>query len=139
MSSLYPVLGYTGLVVMAIMSYALIRHRSELVNEGERRTRAVALAKGEDPEEETGYVATESSNNSDRENPGNPKDYAMHIPDQTAEAEEANKDESNAASGKNLDELAGDSNLDDDEFKKAVADEVEGSEGDKGRSIQDLL
>ncbi len=138
-SSLYPVLGYTGLVVMAIMSYALIRHRSELVNEGERRTRAVALAKGEDPEEETGYVATESSNNSDRENPGNPKDYAMHIPDQTAEAEEANKDESNAASGKNLDELAGDSNLDDDEFKKAVADEVEGSEGDKGRSIQDLL
>lgn len=137
-SSLYPILGYLGLLVMAVMTIALIRHRAEIKDEGERRARAVALAKGTDPEAETGYVDHETSNNSDRENPGNPKDYAMHVPDQTARDEEANKDDSNAASGKDVEELADDSNLDSDQFKEALQDEVETGE-DKGRSIKDLL
>lgn len=138
-SSLYPILGYLGLFVMAVMTVVYFRHRGELKDEGERRARAVALAQGVDPEEETGYVRRETSNNSDRENPGNPKGYASHIPDQTAEQEKRNVDDGNAASGKDIDQLAEESNLDADEFKEALEDEVGPDDQDAPRGLNDLL
>lgn len=138
-NSLYPILGYLGLFVMAVMTLVYFRHRGELKAEGERRARAVALAQGNDPEEETGYVHRETSNNSDRDNPGNPKGYASHVPDQTAEQERQNVDEANPASGKDIEELAEESNLDPEEFKEALEQEAESSGGDAARNINDLL
>ncbi|MBF4548407.1 hypothetical protein IRY31_10080 [Corynebacterium afermentans subsp. lipophilum] len=86
-SSLYPILGYLGLFVMAVMTVTYLRHRSELKDEGERRADAV-------------------------------------------EAED----------GPEVDELATESNLEDDEFKDALQEEVESSEDDnKRRSLNDLL
>lgn len=74
-SRLYPILGYLGLFVMAVMAVVYFRHRAELKEEGERRAQAVEAAKDE----------TESDG---------------------------------------VEDLAGESNLDDDEFKDAVEDEV---------------
>ncbi|WP_070473138.1 MULTISPECIES: hypothetical protein [unclassified Corynebacterium] len=86
-NSLYPILGYLGLFVMAVMTVTYLRHRDELKDEGERRADAV-------------------------------------------EAED----------GKEVDDLASDSNLDEDEFKDALQEEVEASEDDnKRRSLNDLL
>ena len=84
-SSLYPILGYLGLFVMAVMTVVYLRHRSELKEEGERR----------------------------------------------AEAVEGESD---------VDELASDSNLEDEEFKDALQDEVDDAdEKDQKRSLNDLL
>lgn len=86
-SSLYPILGYLGLFVMAVMTVTYLRHRSELKDEGERRADAVE-----------------------------------------------------AGDGKEVDDLASESNLEDDEFKDAVQEEVESSDDDnKRRSLNDLL
>ena len=86
-SSLYPILGYLGLFVMAVMTAVYLKHRKELKDEGERRADAV------EGEGET-----------------------------------------------DVDELASDSNLDDDEFKDAVQEEVDGADDkDKPRSLNDLL
>lgn len=84
-NSLYPILGYLGLFVMAVMTVMYLRHRSELKEEGERR----------------------------------------------AEAVEGESD---------VDELASDSNLEDEEFKDALQDEVDDAdEKDQKRSLNDLL
>ena len=86
-NSLYPILGYLGLFVMAVMTVTYLRHRDELKDEGERRADAV-------------------------------------------EAED----------GQEVEDLATESNLEDDEFKDAVQEEVESSEDDnKRRSLNDLL
>lgn len=86
-NSLYPILGYLGLFVMAVMTVTYLRHRDELKDEGERRADAV-------------------------------------------EAED----------GPEVDELATESNLEEDEFKDALQEEVESSEDDSGRrSLNDLL
>ena len=86
-NSLYPILGYLGLFVMAVMTVTYLRHRDELKDEGERRADAV-------------------------------------------EAED----------GPEVDELATESNLEDDEFKDALQEEVESSEDDnERRSLNDLL
>ena len=86
-SSLYPILGYLGLFVMAVMTVTYLRHRSELKDEGGRRADAVE-----------------------------------------------------AGDGKEVDDLASESNLEDDEFKDAVQEEVESSDDDnKRRSLNDLL
>ena len=86
-NSLYPILGYLGLFVMAVMTVTYLRHRNELKDEGERRADAV-------------------------------------------EAED----------GPEVDELATESNLEDDEFKDALQEEVESSEDDnERRSLNDLL
>ena len=86
-NSLYPILGYLGLFVMAVMTVTYLRHRDELKDEGERRADAV-------------------------------------------EAED----------GQEVDDLATDSNLEDDEFKDALQEEVESSDDDnKRRSLNDLL
>ena len=86
-NSLYPILGYLGLFVMAVMTVTYLRHRDELKDEGERRADAV-------------------------------------------EAED----------GPEVDELANESNLEDDEFKDALQEEVESSEDDnERRSLNDLL
>lgn len=86
-NSLYPILGYLGLFVMAVMTVTYLRHRDELKDEGERRADAV-------------------------------------------EAED----------GQEVDDLAAESNLEEDEFKDAVQEEVESSEDDnKRRSLNDLL
>ena len=86
-NSLYPILGYLGLFVMAVMTVTYLRHRDELKDEGERRADAV-------------------------------------------EAED----------GQEVEDLAAESNLEDDEFKDAVQEEVESSEDDnKRRSLNDLL
>ena len=86
-SSLYPILGYLGLFVMAVMTVTYLRHRSELKDEGERRADAVE-----------------------------------------------------AGDGKEVDDLASESNLEEDEFKDALEDEIESSEDDNGRrSLNDLL
>lgn len=86
-NSLYPILGYLGLFVMAVMTVTYLRHRDELKDEGERRADAV-------------------------------------------EAED----------GQEVDDLATESNLEDDEFKDALQEEVESSDDDnKRRSLNDLL
>lgn len=86
-NSLYPILGYLGLFVMAVMTVTYLRHRSELKDEGERRADAVE-----------------------------------------------------AGDGKEVDDLASESNLEEDEFKDAVQEEVESSDDDnKRRSLNDLL
>ena len=86
-SSLYPILGYLGLFVMAVMTVTYLRHRSELKDEGERRADAVE-----------------------------------------------------AGDGKEVDDLASESNLEDDEFKDALQEEVDSSDDDnKRRSLNDLL
>ena len=86
-SSLYPILGYLGLFVMAVMTVTDLRHRSELKDEGERRADAVE-----------------------------------------------------AGDGKEVDDLASESNLEEDEFKEALEEEIESSEDDNGRrSLNDLL
>ena len=86
-NSLYPILGYLGLFVMAVMTVTYLRHRDELKDEGERRADAV-------------------------------------------EAED----------GQEVEDLAAESNLEEDEFKDAVQEEVESSEDDnKRRSLNDLL
>ena len=86
-NSLYPILGYLGLFVMAVMTVTYLRHRDELKDEGERRADAVE-----------------------------------------------------AGDGPEVDELATESNLEDDEFKDALQEEVESSEDDnKRRSLNDLL
>ena len=86
-NSLYPILGYLGLFVMAVMTVTYLRHRDELKDEGERRADAV-------------------------------------------EAED----------GPEVDELATESNLEEDEFKDALQEEVESSEDDnERRSLNDLL
>lgn len=86
-NSLYPILGYLGLFVMAVMTATYLRHRDELKDEGERRADAV-------------------------------------------EAED----------GQEVDKLATESNLEDDEFKDALQEEVESSEDDnERRSLNDLL
>ena len=86
-SSLYPILGYLGLFVMAVMTVTYLRHRSELKDEGERRADAVE-----------------------------------------------------AGGGKEVDDLASESNLEEDEFKDALEEEIESSEEeDKNRSLNDLL
>ncbi|WCZ34471.1 MULTISPECIES: YkvI family membrane protein [Corynebacterium] len=86
-SSLYPILGYLGLFVMAVMTVTYLRHRSELKDEGERRADAVE-----------------------------------------------------AGDGKEVDDLASESNLEEDEFKEALEEEIESSEDDNGRrSLNDLL
>ena len=74
-SSLYPILGYLGLFVMAVMTVTYLRHRSELKDEGERRADAVE-----------------------------------------------------AGDGKEVDDLASESNLEEDEFKEALEEEIESSE-----------
>lgn len=86
-NSLYPILGYLGLFVMAVMTVTYLRHRDELKDEGERRADAVE-----------------------------------------------------AGDGTEVDDLASESNLEDDEFKDALQEEVESSEDDnKRRSLNDLL
>jgi len=86
-NSLYPILGYLGLFVMAVMTVTYLRHRDELKDEGERRADAVE-----------------------------------------------------AGDGKEVDDLATESNLEEDEFKDAVQEEVKSSEDDnKRRSLNDLL
>lgn len=86
-SSLYPILGYLGLFVMAVMTVTYLRHRSELKDEGERRADAVE-----------------------------------------------------AGDGREVDDLASESNLEEDEFKEALEEEIESSEDDNGRrSLNDLL
>ena len=86
-NSLYPVLGYLGLFVMAVMTGVYLRHRNELKDEGERRAQAV----------------------------------------------EADTD-------KEVDELADESNLKDDEFKDAIQEEADAAEEkEKNRSLNDLL
>ncbi|MCG7291960.1 hypothetical protein MHJ98_06275 [Corynebacterium afermentans] len=86
-SSLYPILGYLGLFVMAVMTVTYLRHRSELKDEGERRADAVE-----------------------------------------------------AGDGKEVDDLASESNLEEDEFKEALEEEIESSEDDNGRrSLNGLL
>ena len=86
-NSLYPILGYLGLFVMAVMTVTYLRHRDELKDEGERRADAV-------------------------------------------EAED----------GQEVEDLAAESNLEDDEFKDALQEEVESSEDDnERRSLNDLL
>ena len=86
-NSLYPILGYLGLFVMAVMTVTYLRHRNELKDEGERRADAVE-----------------------------------------------------AGDGQEVEDLAAESNLEDDEFKDAVQEEVESSEDDnKRRSLNDLL
>jgi len=86
-NSLYPILGYLGLFVMAVMTVTYLRHRDELKDEGERRADAV-------------------------------------------EAED----------GQEVEDLAAESNLEEDEFKDAVQEEVESSDDDnKRRSLNDLL
>jgi len=86
-SSLYPILGYLGLFVMAVMTVTYLRHRSELKDEGERRADAVE-----------------------------------------------------AGDGKEVDDLASESNLEEDEFKDALQEEVDSSDEDnKRRSLNDLL
>lgn len=86
-NSLYPILGYLGLFVMAVMTVTYLRHRDELKDEGERRADAVE-----------------------------------------------------AGDGQEVEDLAAESNLEDDEFKDAVQEEVESSEDDnKRRSLNDLL
>lgn len=86
-SSLYPILGYLGLFVMAVMTVTYLRHRSELKDEGERRADAVE-----------------------------------------------------AGDGKEVDDLASESNLEEDEFKEALEEEIESSEDDNGRrALNDLL
>ena len=86
-SSLYPILGYLGLFVMAVMTVVYLRHRSELKEEGERRSDAV-----------------EGEGDAD------------------------------------VDDLASDSNLDDDDFREALQDEIDAGEEDNSkRSLNDLL
>lgn len=86
-SSLYPILGYLGLFVMAVMTVVYLRHRSELKEEGQRRSDAV---EGE--------------------------------------------------GGADVDDLASDSNLEDDDFKEALQDEIDADEENNGkRSLNDLL
>ena len=86
-NSLYPILGYLGLFVMAVMTVTYLRHRDELKDEGERRADAVE-----------------------------------------------------AGDGQEVEDLAAESNLEEDEFKDAVQEEVESSEDDnKRRSLNDLL
>ena len=86
-NSLYPILGYLGLFVMAVMTVTYLRHRSELKDEGERRADAVE-----------------------------------------------------AGDGKEVDDLASESNLEEDEFKDALQEEVDSSDDDnKRRSLNDLL
>lgn len=86
-NSLYPILGYLGLFVMAVMTVTYLRHRDELKDEGERRADAVE-----------------------------------------------------AGDGQEVEDLAAESNLEDDEFKDALQEEVESSEDDnKRRSLNDLL
>ena len=86
-SSLYPILGYLGLFVMAVMTVVYLRHRSELKEEGQRRSDAV---EGE--------------------------------------------------GGADVDDLASDSNLEDDDFKEALQDEIDAGEESNGkRSLNDLL
>ena len=86
-NSLYPVLGYLGLFVMAVMTVVYLRHRDELKDEGERRAQAV----------------------------------------------EADTD-------KEVDELADESNLEEDEFKDAVQEEADAAEEkEKHRSLNELL
>ena len=86
-NSLYPILGYLGLFVMAVMTVTYLRHRNELKDEGERRADAVE-----------------------------------------------------AGDGQEVEDLAAESNLEEDEFKDAVQEEVESSEDDnKRRSLNDLL
>ena len=86
-NSLYPILGYLGLFVMAVMTVVYLRHRSELKEEGERRAEAV-----------------EGEGDTD------------------------------------VDDLASESNLEDDDFKEALQDEVDADEEkDKKRSLNDLL
>lgn len=86
-NSLYPILGYLGLFVMAVMTVTYLRHRDELKDEGERRADAV-------------------------------------------EAED----------GQEVEDLAAESNLEDDEFKDALQEEVESSEDDnERRSLNDPL
>lgn len=86
-NSLYPILGYLGLFVMAVMTVTYLRHRDELKDEGERRADAVE-----------------------------------------------------AGDGQEVEDLAAESNLEEDEFKDAVQEEVESSEdGNKRRSLNDLL
>lgn len=137
-NSLYPVLGYLGLFVMAVMTAVYLKHRSELKDEGERRARAVALASGDAASDDNASERYESSNNGDYDSPGNPAGYAAHIPAADTD-EDTGDDADDAVAGKDLDELAGDSNLDDEEFKKALRDEVDSSDGDERRSLNDLL
>ena len=86
-NSLYPILGYLGLFVMAVMTVTYLRHRDELKDEGERRADAVE-----------------------------------------------------AGDGQEVEDLAAESNLEEDEFKDAVQEEVESSDDDnKRRSLNDLL
>lgn len=86
-NSLYPILGYLGLFVMAVMTVTYLRHRDELKDEGERRADAVE-----------------------------------------------------AGDGKEVDDLASESNLEEDEFKDALEEEIESSDQeDKNRSLNDLL
>ena len=86
-NSLYPILGYLGLFVMAVMTVTYLRHRDELKDEGERRADAV-------------------------------------------EAED----------GQEVEDLAAESNLEEDEFKDAVQEEVGSSDDDNNRrSLNDLL
>ena len=86
-NSLYPILGYLGLFVMAVMTVVYLRHRSELKEEGERRAEAV-----------------EGEGDTD------------------------------------VDDLASESNLEDEDFKEALQDEVDADEEkDKKRSLNDLL
>ena len=86
-NSLYPILGYLGLFVMAVMTVTYLRHRDELKDEGERRADAVE-----------------------------------------------------AGDGKEIDDLASESNLEEDEFKDALEEEIESSDQEnKNRSLNDLL
>lgn len=86
-NSLYPILGYLGLFVMAVMTVTYLRHRDELKDEGERRADAVE-----------------------------------------------------AGDGKEVDDLASESNLEEDEFKDALEEEIESSDQEnKNRSLNDLL
>lgn len=50
-SSLYPILGYLGLFVMAVMTVTYLRHRGELKDEGERRADAVEAEDGQEVDE----------------------------------------------------------------------------------------
>lgn len=86
-SSLYPILGYLGLFVMAVMTVVYLRHRSALKEEGQRRSDAV-----------------EGEGDAD------------------------------------VDDLASDSNLEDNDFKEALQDEIDAGEENNGkRSLNDLL
>ena len=50
-NSLYPILGYLGLFVMAVMTVTYLRHRDELKDEGERRADAVEAEDGPEVDE----------------------------------------------------------------------------------------